>query len=151
MKAQFKCSNCGAEISNLNMSWGKKQWLWFIPFILFMIFIPLIMDFWMKDKNDFRADLQLQEIEKKYSEGNLEIFGVIENNGKADWESIIVEAEFFDSNDKFIDEIKGKVCANILPGASEHFKILSEEFAESRWNAINKMKVKVVDAYHSKY
>ena len=81
----------------------------------------------------------------------MEIFGVIENHGKVNWERIVVEAEFFDNNGNFIDEIKGKVCANISSGASEHFKILSKEFSESRWNSTVEMKVKIADAYHSKF
>ena len=69
MKAQLKCSSCGAEITNLNMSWGKKQWLWFIPLIVFMIFIPFIMDSWFRDSNDFRSDLSIKDIENAMCAG----------------------------------------------------------------------------------
>ena len=31
MIAKMKCSNCGAEMSNLTMSWGRKQWLVAMP------------------------------------------------------------------------------------------------------------------------
>ena len=151
MKAQLKCSSCGAEITNLNMSWGKKQWLWFIPLIVFMIFIPFIMDSWFKDSNDFRSDLSIKDIEKRYINGNLEIFGIIDNHGKVNWENIVVEAELFENNGKFLDEIRGSICTNLSPNSSEHFKISSKEFPESRWNLISESKVKVSDAYHSKF
>jgi hypothetical protein len=151
MKAQFKCSNCGAEISNLNMSWGKKQWLWFIPFFIFIICMPFIMKFIMEDKSDFRADLTLKDIEKNYLNGTIEIFGIVENKGKTNWENIIIEAELFDKNGKFIDEIDNRLYTNLLPGTSEHFKISSKDFPESRWQSIDNLKVKISDAYHPKF
>ena len=151
MKARFKCSNCGAEISNLNMSWGKKQWLWSIPFIIAMFSIPFVMEFLMEDKNDFRADLYVSNIEKTYLNETIEIFGIIENRGKVDWESIVIEAEFFAKDGKFIDELTDRICTNLSSGASEHFKISSKEFPESRWDSIHDLKVKIADAYHSKF
>ncbi len=105
MKAQMKCSNCGAEITNLNMGWGKKQWLWLIPFIILMMAMPLFMEFMLKDNNDFRSDLSLKDIEKQYTNGTIEIVGVIENNGQVDWENIVVEAELFSFDNKFLDEL----------------------------------------------
>ncbi len=152
MKAQLKCSNCGAEISNLNFSWGRKQWLWFIPFIIFMIFFPFLMNYTMKGgKHDFRSDLIVKDVEKRYTNGTIEILGIIENHGKVNWENIVIEAELYAKDGKFLDEVTGRTSANLLPGAPEHFKITSKEFPEPRWESINNMKVKVSDAYHSKY
>jgi hypothetical protein len=152
MKAQLKCSKCGAEISNLTISyWEKKQWLWFIPFLIFIVSMPLLFQYLTKDKNDFRSDLRLSNTEKNYDNGTIEVFGVIENGGKVDWESIVIEAEFFADNGIFLDELTERICTNLLPGASEHFKISSKDFPQSRWDAIHEMKVKVADAYHAKF
>jgi len=152
MKAQLKCSNCGAEISNLNFSWGRKQWLWFIPFIIFMILFPFLMDHIFKGgKHDFRSDLIIKDTEKRYTNGTIEILGIIENHGKVNWENIVVKAELYGKDGKFLDELTGRISVNLLPGAAEHFKISSKEFPEPRWEAINNMKVKVSDSYHSKY
>ena len=41
MIAKMKCSNCGAEISNLNMSWGWKNYLMVVP-IMLLGFLPLL-------------------------------------------------------------------------------------------------------------
>ncbi len=41
MLAKMKCSNCGAEISNLNMSWGWKNYLMVVP-IMLLGFLPLL-------------------------------------------------------------------------------------------------------------
>jgi hypothetical protein len=152
MKAQLKCSNCGAEISNLNMSWGRKQWLWFIPFIILMILYPFLMDSFLKGgKHDFRSDLVIKDVEKRYTNGTIEILGIIENHGKVNWENIAIEAELYAKDGKFLDELTDRISANLLPSASEHFKISSREFPENRWDSINDIKVKVSDAYHSKY
>ena len=133
------------------MSWGNKRWLWFLPAILVILFMPFWMDFMLKDNNDFRPDLSLINIEKKYVNGRIEIFGVIENSGKVDWENIVIEAEMFSKDGKFLDEVTRRLSVNLLPGASENFKISSKDFPRARWDAINDLKVKVSDAYHSKY
>lgn len=151
MEAQIKCSNCGSEISNLNMSWRNKQWLWFLPAFLLIMLMPFWNDLIFKDKSDFRPDLALINVEKNYVNGTIEIFGVIENHGDVNWENIVVEAEFFQKDGKFLDEITRRLSANILPGASENFKISSKDFPKLRWEAISDMKVKVSDAFHSKY
>ena len=152
MKTQLKCSNCGAEITNLNFSWGRKQWLWFIPFIIFMVFIPVTMDYMLKgDKYDFRSDLSIKDIEKRYVNGTLEILSVIENHGKVNWESIVVKSDCYDKDGKVIDVVTSKIPINILPGTTEHFKVVAKDFPKERWEAITDFKVKVSDAYHSKY
>lgn len=94
MKAQLKCSSGGAEISNLNFSWGRKKWLWFIPFIIVMFIFPFAMDYMLKGgKHDFRSDLIIKDTEKRYANGTIEILGIIANHGKVSWENIAVKAE----------------------------------------------------------
>jgi hypothetical protein len=153
MKAQLKCSNCGAEISNLNFSWGRKQWLWIIPFMLFAFLFPIIMNHTMLkgDEHNFRTDLIIKDTEKRYTNGTIEILGTLENHGKVNWENIVVKAELYGKDGKFLDVLTGHTSANLLPGAIDHFKIESKDFPELRWKAINDMKVKVSDAYHSRY
>ena len=152
MKAQLKCSNCGAEISNLNFSWGRKQWLWFIPFIIVIIFLPFFMERTLKgSKHDFRSDLIIKDTEKRFTNGTIEILGIIENHGKVNWENVAVKAELYGKDGKYLDELTRRIPTNLLPGAIEHFKIEAKEFPNSRWEAINNMKVKVMDAYHSRY
>ncbi len=151
MKAQLKCSNCGAEVSKLNLYYNKKQWVWIILSGLIFGAMLIIIDKLLEDKNDFRSDLHLSNIEKNYLNGTIEVFGIIENRGKVNWENIVIEAEFFTDDGKFFDELTKNTCINLLPGSSEHFKISSKEFPQSRWDAIHEMKVKIADAYHSRF
>ena len=153
MKAQLKCSNCGAEISNLNFSYGRKQLLWLIPFMIFIFLFPILMEktILKKDTANFRTDLVVKDTEKRYTNGTIEILGLLENHGKVSWENIVVKAELYGKDGKFLDVLTGRTSANLLPGAIDHFKIESKEFPTQRWEAINDMKVKVSDAYHSKY
>ena len=99
MKAQLKCSNCGAEITNVNLSWGRRQWLYLVPFLLFMtVLYPIIMNRVMKGKShDFRADLVATYQEKRYNDDRLEIIGTVGNRGTVDWNSLTVEAKLFSS------------------------------------------------------
>jgi len=152
MKAQVKCSNCGAEISNLNFSWGRKQWLWFIPFIVIIILMPIIMTHMMGGgKYDFRTDLTIKDTERRFVNGTIEILGVIENHGKVNWQNIVVQADLYGKDNKFLDHLSTHTSANLLAGSTDHFKISSREFPEARWKAVEDMKVKVSDAYHSRY
>ena len=152
MKAQLKCSNCGAEIENLNFSWGKKQWLWFIPFMVFVFCFPFFTDYVVGDgKHDFRTELTAKETERRYNNGSVEILGTVENHGKVNWQHIIIQADLYGKNNRFLDQLSTKMNANLLPNSSDHFKIDSKEFPESRWKDIEVIKIKVSDAYHSKY
>ena len=103
------------------------------------------------NKYDFRTDLTIKETEKRFTNGTIEILGVIENHGKVNWENIVVQADFYGKDKKFLDHLSTHTSANLLPGSSYHFKISSKDFPETRWKAIEDMKVKVSDAYHSKY
>jgi hypothetical protein len=152
MKAQLKCSNCGAEISNLNFSWGRKQYLWFIPFIIFILLFPFIMDYKLKGgKDNFRSDLIIRDTQKRYTNGTVEILGIIENHGKVNWDNIVVKAEMYGKDGKYLDELTRRIPENLLPHAIEHFKIEAKEYPNERWEAITDMKVKTSDAFHSKY
>ena len=96
----MKCSNCGAEMSNMNMTWGRKQ-MWFMIPIMLLGFLPLIkMTFF---KGDITKDLKVSDIQTRASGRSLEIVGLITNSSSREWSGITVEAEFFDASGKFLD------------------------------------------------
>jgi hypothetical protein len=125
MSAKVKCSNCGTEISNLNFGWGKKQmilpFLFSIP-ILLIGFFPLVKMLYFK--GDFRKELTVTSFEKREQNGSIEIVGEIANNGTHNWQSLSVEAEFYDNDGKFLDEYQSYMQGSIAAGTKEHFKIL---------------------------
>jgi hypothetical protein len=102
-------------------------------------------------KHNFRSDLIIRDTEKRYTNGTVEILGIIENHGKVNWENIVVKAEMYGKDGKYLDELTRRIPANLLPRAIEHFKIEAKEYPNARWEAITDMKVKVSDAYHSKF
>lgn len=120
MIAKMKCSNCGAEMSNLNMSWGKKQ-LWFIIPIMLLGFMPMIKLFWFK--GEATKDLVISEVQKRTNGSSLEIVGLLTNSGKHTFSSVTIEAEFFDAAGNFLDEQSEYLRSDITGGAKEHFKI----------------------------
>lgn len=120
MIAKMKCSNCGAEMSNLNFSWGKKYWLFMIP-VMLLGFLPLMK--MMFFKGDATKDLVISEIQKRVNGPNIDVIGLITNSGSHKWSSITVEAEFFDSAGVFLDEESSYLRSDISPTAKEHFKI----------------------------
>ncbi len=120
MKATMKCSNCGAEMSNLSMNWGRKQ-LWFIVPILILGFLPLIkMTFF---KGDVTKDLAISEVKTKMVGSSLEIIGLITNSSGREWSGVTIEAEFYDSSGEFLDEASQYLRFAIGGHAKEHFKI----------------------------
>jgi hypothetical protein len=120
MIAKMKCSNCGAEMSNLNMSWGKKQ-LWFVIPIMLLGFLPMIKLFWFK--GEATKDLVISEVQKRTNGNTLEIVGLLTNSGKHTFSSVTIEAEFFDAAGNFLDEQSEYLRSDITGGAKEHFKI----------------------------
>ncbi len=140
MKASMKCSNCGAEMSNLNMTWGRKQ-MWFIVPIMFVGFLPLIkMSFF---KGDVTKDLTISEIQTRNSDRSLEILGLITNSSSREWSGLNVEAEFFDASGNFIDEDSVYLRSEIAGHSKEHFKIVIASPPDAAVNGSIKPVVKI--------
>lgn len=95
MIAKVKCSNCGAELTNLNFTWGKKQWLWSLLILPMLLigFFPL----WnlYKPKGDYTTDLRSVVLEKRVIGRDVEILGTIKNVGNTRWKNIRLDAVFF--------------------------------------------------------
>lgn len=140
MIAKMKCSNCGAEMSNLNMSWGKKQ-LWFIIPIMLLGFLPMAKLLWFK--GDATKELIISEVRKKTSGDSLEIVGLITNSGSHKWSNVTIEAEFFDESGNFIDEASEYLRSEIPGAAKEHFKVTLKAPPAQAYSADTKMVLKV--------
>jgi hypothetical protein len=143
MKATVKCSNCGAEITNLNFSWGGKQWIWIVP-ILLLAFLPLWV-FW--PKGEFRKDLQLTILDKRPGEKSLEVLGTVENKGKTTWDNVGIDCDFFDAKGVFIDKASGGVNAVVMPDEKEYFTITAKD-TDGKLSASGvRMDAKVANAF----
>lgn len=120
MRAKMKCSNCGAEISNLNMSWGWKHILIMAPILLLGFFPILKMTFF---SGDIAAELSISDTQMRSQEGRIEIVGLITNSGSRTWTGVTIEAEFFDAAGEFIDEATEYLTTDLMGNAEEHFKV----------------------------
>lgn len=148
MNAKVKCSNCGAEITNLNFSWGKKQWLWAIPFLFFML-IPMWQLY--RPSGNAQDDLRVSVLETRMTDGNYEILGTVTNAGKHAWDSIELDAEFFTPDGKFSDEANGRIANSIASGKSEYFKIVIKNAKDTITNDTLRMEVNIADAYSKRF
>lgn len=144
MIAKMKCSNCGAEMSNLNMTWGKKQ-LWFIIPIMLLGFLPMIKLLWFK--GDATKELVISEVQKRTVGQSLEIVGLITNSGSHKWSSVTIEAEFFDAAGNFLDEASQYLRSDVPKGAKEHFKITVKTPPDQANSSDTKMVVKVTGGH----
>lgn len=148
MKASMKCSNCGAEMSNLNMTWGRKQMWLFIP-IMLLGFLPLIkMTFF---KGDVTKDLTVSEIQTTATGRSLEILGLITNSSSREWSGVTVEAEFFDASGKFVDESIEYLRSDIGGYSKEHFKIVINSPPDAALNGSIKPVVKISGGHTSPF
>jgi len=120
MIAKMKCSNCGAEMSNLNLSWGNKQ-LWVVIPLMLVGFFPLIMLTCFK--GDITKEVAVSEVARRPNGAGMDIIGLITNAGRHKWTGVTVKAEFYDASGVFLDAFTEYVRADISAGDKEHFKI----------------------------
>lgn len=144
MIAKIKCSNCGAEMSNLNMTWGKKQ-LWFIVPMMLVGFLPMMKLFWFK--GEATKELEISQVQKRFNDRSLEIVGLLTNRGDTKFSSVTIEAEFFDAAGNFLDEQSQYLQSDVLGGAQEHFKITMRNPPAQANAADTKMVVKVTGGH----
>jgi hypothetical protein len=120
MIARFKCSQCGAEMSNLTMNWGWKHWLVTIPLMLLCLYPALKLTVF---KGDATKELAVSEISKRTNDRAVDIIGLITNQGRHKWSSVTIKAEFYDADGHFLDENTEYLRSEVAPGAREHFKM----------------------------
>lgn len=144
MIAKMKCSNCGAEISNMNMSWGRKYWLFMIPVMLLGFYPLLKMTLF---KGDVTKELIVSDVKKRQNGEQTDVTGLITNNGRNKWSSVTIEAEFFDASGTFITETSDYLRTDIQPGAKEHFKISYRTSSPELSAPDTKMVVKVAGGH----
>jgi hypothetical protein len=147
MEAKVKCSNCGAELTDFNFSWGKKQWLWsllvFVPFVVFVVWIQ----FWMiRSNQDFAKELQPSLTETRITKDKVDVVGTLRNIGSHIWDRVTVEAEFYDESGKFLDEVSQYLSVSLPPGADEHFRITLVDPSDQIVTGTPKVILKVTDA-----
>ena len=148
MKTKMKCSNCGAEIENLNMNWGRKQ-IWLVLPILILGFFPLIKITFFKAT--VTEDLSISEVESKVVGSSLEIIGLITNSSGNEWSGVTVEAEFYDASGKFLDEGSDYLRSDIAGKAKEHFKITLRNPPEAALQGDIEPKLKVSGGHTSPF
>ncbi len=148
MGAKLKCSNCGEDITTFNMSWGWKHLLFMVP-ILLIGFLPMAR--LVLFKGNISKELVVSEVEKRFAGGNLEIVGLVTNNGSHDWSAVTIEAEFFDGSGVFLDEAQEYLRGNVSRGAKEHFKITIRNPREPMTSAESKMVVKISGGHSSPF
>lgn len=146
MNAKVKCSNCGAEISNLTMSWPKWQMLLPIPFLV-IVMVPIFRSTFFGSSPS--EALTIGEVQQRTTDGDLEILGVITNTTSRGWSSVTVEAEFFDASGAFIDEANEYLRSDIAGNAREHFKIRIHNPSSALTAPDTKMVVKVSGGHTS--
>ncbi|MBX7105468.1 MAG: FxLYD domain-containing protein [Gemmataceae bacterium] len=148
MQAKMKCSNCGAELSALNVSGGWKPFLIMVPFML-LGFLPLLKLTFLK--GDASKDLIVSEIQRRNVDGRLEILGLVTNTGSLTWSSVTIKAEFFDESGAFVDEASEYLRSDFAGNGKEHFKMTIANPTPALNAPGVKMVVKVVSGHTSPF
>lgn len=120
MIAKMKCSQCGAEMSNLTLSWGWKHWLFTIPLMLLCLYPALRLTVF---RGDAAKELSISEVSRRTNDKAVDVIGLITNQGQHKWSSVTIKAEFYDAAGNFLDENTEYLRSDIGPAAKEHFKM----------------------------
>ena len=125
MEAKIKCSNCGAELTNLNLSWGKKQWLWMLlGFVPILLIIPIMKySLFGRHKGEYVNDLQTTIQESRLGEDAIIVLGKVTNSGNVEWDSVTLEVELYDKENRFLGEASEYLSGSLQPGAQENVSI----------------------------
>jgi hypothetical protein len=120
--AKIKCSSCGAEISNLKLSWeyGKKQLLFMSIFFIPVAFLTVKLQW---PKPDYSRELSARLIEVRRGDESLDVIGSVANAGKHDWDSVTVKADCYDKNGKYLDSADQYIPGSTKAGSEEKFRI----------------------------
>ena len=146
MFAKMKCSNCGAEMSNMQFNWGMKHWLIMIP-IMLLGFVPLIKMMFFKP--DIATELSVNEIRQTTEGSRLQIIGQVANQGRHTWSGVSVQVEFFDKSGAFAGEETSHLGVDIQPATNENFKIACDWPAAVGTLDEAKIVVKIAGGYTS--
>ena len=148
MNAKVKCSNCGAEITNLTFSWGMKQWLW----MLVPIVLAIVAAVWITyPRGDFRKELSISVLNTRFSTNEVAVLGTVTNAGKHEWQSVEIKAEFYDKEGHFLDETSEYLSGSVRPRSEEHFRLSLHKPGEEIVTGSPKVVVKVSDARHDPF
>jgi len=147
MDAKIKCSSCGAEISNLKLSWeyGKKQWF-FLAICLLPLLLILLKTEWPKP--DYANELSARLIEVRRTAETVDVIGRVNNSGKHDWSSVTVKADCTDKTGKFVDSADQWVPGTMKPKSEENFRISFRKPAPDVLDPGATFHVRVVGASH---
>ena len=150
--AKVKCSNCGAELTNLTFGWGKKQWLWgllsFIPFLAILVWMQLGL---FRSNRNFATEIEVSLIETKATKDRFDVLGRLRNEGTHTWDRVTVEAEVYDKEGKFLDETSDYLSIRLSPGSEEHFRLTLANPDESILDKSSKVVLKVTDADEDRF
>jgi hypothetical protein len=150
--AALKCSNCGAEITNLTLGWSKRQWLWgifsFVPFVALVVWINYGL---FRHSDSYADELEASLIDVRSTKDRIDIRGTIRNHGKHTWERVVVEAEFYDEEGVFIDETSEHIAASLSPNAEEHFRLTLSSPDLRIVESEPKVTLKIADASESRF
>jgi hypothetical protein len=145
MNAKLKCSNCGAEITNLNFGWGKWSWL-----AMLFAFVPMIViwvHFW-QPKGDYRKDLVVTVVNARVAQDKINVLAKVINTGKHDWQGVEVLAELYGKDGQFLSQQPQSLAGAIQPGEERQFRFIFYSPAGEPLSTPPKIVLKPVQATH---
>jgi hypothetical protein len=121
MKNKISCPHCEKEISTVKLGYNAKQALVIIP-ILLLGFTPFFVTIF-ESKPLASDDLEITNFDTRVDGKEMVVTGMISNLSESAWESVSVEAEFFDESGKFIGEDKDYTGSDIYANGKESFEV----------------------------
>jgi hypothetical protein len=99
-------------------------WLWgllgFLPLIAFFVWMQL----WLfRPNRDFHDEIHASLIETRIAKDRFDVVGRLHNHGSHAWTRILVEAESYDKDGRFLDEVALYFYLTLSPGSEENIRL----------------------------
>ena len=121
MQNKISCPHCDKEISALKIEHSAKQWLVIIP-ILLLGLLPLFF-ITSQSRSLASENLEITSFDTRVEGKEMVVTGMISNLTDIAWNSVSIEAEFFDESENFIGESDGYIGSDVYGNGNENFEV----------------------------
>jgi hypothetical protein len=102
-------------------------------------------------RGDFRKELSVSVLNKRFSTNEVAVLGTLTNAGKHEWQSVMIKAEFYDKEGRFLDETAEYLSGSVRPLSEEHFRLSLRKPTDEIVTGSPKVVVKVSEARYDPF
>ena len=125
---KLTCPHCNKDVATVGFRYGRIQSLSILALIALSLYYSLSITLFKPIASE---DLKLTINNTGLVGKELVVTGVITNHSGSTWESVSVEAEFFDETGKYIGEGQDYIGSDVQPNTKENFEVRFRQLPEA--------------------